>query len=314
MHRPLGACTRPFAGARDGSCLPTPRGRPACAPGRRTARPPPAPAARRANERVARAACRSHAGGSPSRLSSDHRRPESAGGARRREQVRGEPLRRVRDASAPRDAAHVHDVRLPVALDDVDAVEIDAEGPAAALRDVAQLLRRREWLPVFLVLGPRRKDLLDTEQPAADRVDLPVPALGRVVALGEDRLPADRYSREVGDTAHDPDSDAFRALIRLDDDWAFVEERRALPAAPSRAGRERRPARRRTAACRGETHAPNRSPGRPRSRTWRRWSGTPSRNRPAAGTPRCSCPASAPARRTSRSECRGWRTTVRTAR
>src|SRR5256714_15628539 len=88
-------------------------------------------------------------------------------------------LRPVRDASAPRDAAHVYHVRLPAAFDDVDAVEIDAERPAAAPRDVAQLLRRRERLAVFFVLGLRRKDLLDAEQPAANGVDFPVPALRR---------------------------------------------------------------------------------------------------------------------------------------
>src|SRR2546422_771969 len=130
------------------------RRRPAGAPERRTARPPQAPAARRGSEPVVRAARWSRSRDARSCLGSGHRQPLSPGGAlRRRQQVRGEQLRRVRDAAAPRDAAHIHDVRLPFALDDVDAVEVDAESPAAAPRDLAQLRTGCERLPATYVAG-----------------------------------------------------------------------------------------------------------------------------------------------------------------
>src|SRR5207248_10160663 len=105
---------------------------------------------------------------------SGHLPLESPGGALGGgDQVGGEMLRRVRDATAARDAAHVNDVGLPLALDDVDAVEVDAEGLAAAPRDLAQFRRRRERLPAPVLLGPGRKHLLDAEQAFADHVDLP---------------------------------------------------------------------------------------------------------------------------------------------
>src|SRR5437867_5626145 len=100
--------------------------------------------------------------------------------------------RRVRDASASRDAAHVHDVGLPLALDDVDAVEVDAEGPAAAPRDVAELRAGCKGLPALVLFGLGWKHLLHAEQPLPDHVDLPVAALGWVVALRQDRISAGR--------------------------------------------------------------------------------------------------------------------------
>src|SRR5204863_8833485 len=103
--------------------------------------------------------------------------PQAPGAALARgDQVAAEMLRRVRGATAARDAAHVNDVGLSLALDDVDAVEVDVEGSAAAPRDLAQFRRRRERLPAPVLLGPGRKHLLDAEQAFADHVDLPVPA------------------------------------------------------------------------------------------------------------------------------------------
>src|SRR5207302_100330 len=134
-------------------------------------------------------------------------RDEAGGARRRRQQVRGEQLRRVRDAAAPRDAAHIHDVRLPFALDDVDAVEVDAEGPAAAPRDLAQLRTGCERLPASVLLGPDGKDLFDAEQASTYHVDLPVAALGRVIALREDRVSAGPHGLQFGDGADDSHTD-----------------------------------------------------------------------------------------------------------
>src|SRR5437870_8713621 len=91
----------------------------------------------------------------------------------------------IRHAFETRNAAHIDDVRRPFALDDVHAVQVDAERAAAAFGDVTQLRRERERLALLFFFGPTRKHLLDAEQPAADGVDLPVAAVVRVIALGD---------------------------------------------------------------------------------------------------------------------------------
>src|SRR5437667_11280110 len=97
---------------------------------------------------------------------------------------------RIRDALVPGDTVHVHDVRLPVALDHVHAVKVDLEGPAASPGDIAQLRRKCEGLAQLLFLGPAWKHLLDPEELPADRVDLAIAALGGIVTLGEDGVTA----------------------------------------------------------------------------------------------------------------------------
>src|SRR5438552_6543123 len=128
----------------------------------------------------------------------------SLGGALRRgvEVPRQEPGR-IRYALVPGDAVHVHDIRVPVALDHVHSVKVDVERPAAALGDVAQLRRKCEGLTQFLYFGPARKHLLDPEQLLADRVDLVIAPLGRVVALGEGGLATPMHTREFGWGAED---------------------------------------------------------------------------------------------------------------
>src|SRR5438034_6303256 len=105
-------------------------------------------------------------------------------------EVPGQTQRRVRDPLEPRDAAHVHHVRGSVAFDDVDTVEVDAEGLPAAPDDLAQLRRGRERLSMLLIFGPAGEDLLHAEDAPADRIHLPVAALRRVIALGEHGIAA----------------------------------------------------------------------------------------------------------------------------
>src|SRR5256885_4763477 len=133
--------------------------------------------------------------------------------------------RPARDAPAPGDAAHVDDVRLPLALDDVDAVEVDAERLPAAHYDLAQFCRGCERLAVLLRVGPGRENFLDAEHPATDHVHLPVAALGRVVALGEDGILSGRHGRELGDAPDDANAKAIGPLIRLDNERSPVPER-----------------------------------------------------------------------------------------
>src|SRR5213594_2099876 len=130
--------------------------------------------------------------------------------------------RGVRDALNPGDASDVDDIRLPFALDDVDAVEVDPERPASPQGDLAQFLRQRERFPVFLVLGPRGKDLFDAEEPAADRVDLPVAALKPVVAPGDDGLLAGRHVAELGDAPDNATTKPTAVLTRLDDERSRI--------------------------------------------------------------------------------------------
>src|SRR5947209_3510369 len=91
--------------------------------------------------------------------------------------------RRVRHTLEARDAGHIHDVCLSLALDQVDAVQVDTERTAAAQRDVGLLGSRGERLAVLLRLRAGREDLPDAEEPLADHVDLQVAPLGRVIAL-----------------------------------------------------------------------------------------------------------------------------------
>src|SRR5689334_11368895 len=123
------------------------------------------------------------------------------GALRRLEQVRCQMPWCIWNTAAPRDAAHVDDERLPAAFDDVDAEEVDAEGPAAAQGDVAQLGGGRERLSAPFLVGPCGEHLLHPEQLAPDDVDLAVTTLGRVVALGEHRVAAVTHRRELGDAA-----------------------------------------------------------------------------------------------------------------
>src|SRR5207244_3106808 len=91
--------------------------------------------------------------------------------------------RRVRHALEARDAGHIHDVCLSLALDQVDAVQVDTERSATAQRDVGLLGRRRERLAVFLRLRAGRKDLPDAEEPLADHVDPPVARIRAAITL-----------------------------------------------------------------------------------------------------------------------------------
>src|SRR2546429_2557875 len=91
--------------------------------------------------------------------------------------------RRVRHPLETGDAGHVDHVRPSFALDQVDAIEVDAERTATAQRDVGLLGSRRERLAVLLRLRDGREDLPDAEEPLADHVDLQVAPLGRVIGL-----------------------------------------------------------------------------------------------------------------------------------
>src|SRR2546426_6323951 len=80
---------------------------------------------------------------------------------RRGVDVAREQSRCIRNTLVSGDARHVHDVWPPLALDDVDAVQVDAEGPAAAQREVAQLRGWCEGLSLLLGCGAGWEDLLD---------------------------------------------------------------------------------------------------------------------------------------------------------
>src|SRR5438552_10127959 len=80
--------------------------------------------------------------------------------------------RSIRHALEAGDAGHVHDVQLPLALDEVDAVQVDTERAATAQRDFSLLGGRCERLAVLLRLRPGRENLSDTEEPLTDHIDL----------------------------------------------------------------------------------------------------------------------------------------------
>src|SRR2546426_4031102 len=133
--------------------------------------------------------------------------------------------RRVRNTFESGNARHIDDVRLSRALDDIDAIEVDTERPATAQGDLTQLRLGREGFPVFVLLGPGWKGLLHAEKPAADRVDFPVAAFGRVVALDDDGRLAGRHGGELGDAADDANSKPAAVLTRLDYERSRAQER-----------------------------------------------------------------------------------------
>src|SRR5438876_11605632 len=63
------------------------------------------------------------------------------GALRRVVKVARQEKGRIRDALVPGDTVHVHDVRLPVALDHLHAIKVDLERPAASPADIAPLQR-----------------------------------------------------------------------------------------------------------------------------------------------------------------------------
>src|SRR5437667_10718035 len=81
---------------------------------------------------------------------------------------------RIRDALVPGDTVHVHDVRLPVALDHVHAIKVDLERAAASPGDITQLRRESEWCAQLLFLGPPWRNLLDREALPPEHGDLPI--------------------------------------------------------------------------------------------------------------------------------------------
>src|SRR5262245_60630321 len=102
-----------------------------------------------------------------------------------RMEVVGEMGHRVRYAFESGNARHVDHVVRPRALYDVHAEDVGAECASAAIGDLAQFRRRCKRLAVLFLLGPGGEDLLDAEEPPADRVNLEIGTVGWVVALSE---------------------------------------------------------------------------------------------------------------------------------
>src|SRR2546430_7311075 len=92
----------------------------------------------------------------------------------------------IRHALEAGDAGHVYDALFPLALDDVDAVEVDTERAATAQRDFSLLGGRPAPLTALLRLRPGREDLSHAEELLADHIDLQVTPPAPAIALGED--------------------------------------------------------------------------------------------------------------------------------
>src|SRR5881396_3016794 len=156
------------------------------------------------------------------------RRPPAPRPFGRRVEVLGHKARRVGYALVTRGRPDIDDVGLPVALDDVHAVQLRAERAATPQRDIAQLVGNRERLALFFLGSASREHLLDSEAPIADHVQLPIAAsLRLVIALREDGITpraSEVEVREVGAAPDDSDVVAARALIRLDHDRPVLQQ------------------------------------------------------------------------------------------
>src|SRR5437660_11039184 len=136
--------------------------------------------------------------------------PSFDGALRRVVKVARQEKGRIRDPFVPGDTVHVHDVRLPVALDHVHAIKVDLERPAASPGDIAKLRRECEGLAQLLFLGPAWKHLLDPEELLADYIDLAIAALGWMVTLGEDGVATQLHLGEFDGRPDDLDLASFR--------------------------------------------------------------------------------------------------------
>src|SRR5438876_7967631 len=152
--------------------------------------------------------------------------PSFDGALRRIVKVARQEKGRIRDALVPGDTVHVHDVRLPVALDHVHAIKVDLERPAASPGDIAQLRRECEGFAQLLFLGPPWKHLLDPEELPADHVDLAIAALGWMVTLGEDGVATQLHLGECDGSPDGLDVPSF--LVRRGHARAFLEKRSEL--------------------------------------------------------------------------------------
>src|SRR5438132_7292870 len=164
--------------------------------------------------------------------------PSFDGALRRVVKVARQEKGRIRDALVPGDTVHVHDVRLPVALDHVHAIKVDLERPAASPGDIDQLRRECEGFAQLLFLGPAWKHLLDPEELPADYVDLAIAALGWMVTLGEDGVATQLH---LGELDGSPDDFAFASfLVGLDHERAFLEQWSELAGGRGHVGGRRR--------------------------------------------------------------------------
>src|SRR5438128_3249907 len=157
-----------------------------------------------------------------SRIPSARWGPSFDGALRRVVKVARQEKGRILDALVPGDTVHVHDVRLPVALDHVHAIKVDLERPAASPGDINQLRRECEGFAQLLFLGPAWKHLLDPEELPADHVDFAIAALGWMVTLGEDGVATQLHLGEFGGSPDDFDLASF--LVGLDHERAFLEQ------------------------------------------------------------------------------------------
>src|SRR3989454_8298789 len=176
-----------------------------------------------------------------SRIPSDSTRwrPTFDGALRRVVKVARQEKGRIRDALVPGDTVHVHDVRLPVALDHVHAIKVDPDRPAASPGDIAQLWRECEGLAQLLFLGPAWKHLLDPEELPADHIDLAIAALRGMVTLGEDGVATKLHLGEFGGSPDDFDL-ASRFLVGLDHERAFLKQWSELAGGRGHVGGRRR--------------------------------------------------------------------------
>src|SRR6266542_1572845 len=96
----------------------------------------------------------------------------------------------IRHTAIAREVIDIHHGGPIPALGNVDAVQFQPEGLAAAPGDVLHLRRQRRRLP-GLQKAARRKGLADTEDGVADGADLEVFASAGEVCLGEDQVGID---------------------------------------------------------------------------------------------------------------------------
>ena len=85
-----------------------------------------------------------------------------------------------------------------------------------------------ERFTLFFFFRPTRKDLLDSEELAPDRVYLPIAAIIWEISLSEDGVPPAIHFRQFSTRPDDPNIMSACSLVRLNDEWAQFQQRKQL--------------------------------------------------------------------------------------
>src|SRR5438034_1081551 len=133
-------------------------------------------------------------------------------------------LRGVRDTHVTAEFVDVDHVGPARAQHHIEPVEIDAERPPAAPRNVTKLRSEGTRLADLVLVGTERPDPPHPKQLPPDAEDLDIAPIRLLVALSQDR-PVRREIGQLADMPDDADALSSGSPIGLQDERPGLEER-----------------------------------------------------------------------------------------